>query len=201
MTELYTIGHSNHPTETFLGFLKQHGITALCDVRSHPYSKYNPQFSYPGLREEVKHRGIAYVFLGKELGARSNDSNCYVEGKVQYARLAQTPLFQTGIQRLLKGMESYQIALMCAEQDPLSCHRTILICRHLRNLGVTIKHILGNGDLETQQEAEQRLLQLLKIPSQDFFATVDQLIERAYDLQSQKIAYQIDSPPEEDTER
>jgi uncharacterized protein (DUF488 family) len=200
MTELYTIGHSNHPIETFLGLLKQHGITAVCDVRSHPYSKHHPQFSYPSLPTEVKRSGLVYVFLGNELGARSNDSSCYLDGKVQYARLAQTPLFQTGIQRLLKGLESYRIALMCAEQDPLSCHRTILIGRHLRNLGLPIKHILGNGDIETQQEAEQRLLQLLKIPSQDLFATVDQLIERAYDLQGQKIAYQIDSPQTEDTE-
>jgi uncharacterized protein (DUF488 family) len=192
MKELYTIGHSNHSLENFFSLLQQHGITALCDVRSHPYSKHHPQFSYQSLKEELKKHGIVYVFLGKELGARSTDSSCYKEGQVQYARLAQTQIFQEGINRLNKGMESYRIALLCAEKDPLTCHRTILICRYLRANDLTIKHILEDGRLETHHEAEQRLMQMLKIPPPDFFASLEQLLERAYEIQSQKIAYMRD---------
>lgn len=190
MKEIYTIGHSNHSIEKFIDLLKNQAITAIGDVRSQPYSKYNPQFNYEALKQVLKKHNIAYVFLGKELGARSQDANCYDNnGKVQYARIAQTEDFKKGIDRLNKGMASYRIALMCAEKDPLMCHRTILICRHLRADDMMIKHVLEDGSLETQQEAEQRLMELLKIPKQDFFASQEQLIEQAYDMQGEKIAY------------
>jgi hypothetical protein len=190
MKEIYTIGHSNHSIEKFLELLQKYGITAVCDVRSHPYSKYNPQFDYETLKQTLKKHDIAYVFLGKELGARSNDSTCYdSNGKVQYARLVQTSLFDEGIKRLNKGMGSHRIVLMCAEKDPLMCHRTILICRHLRADDLEIKHILETGYIETQQEAEQRLMEMLKISKQDLFASPEQLIERAYETQGEKIAY------------
>jgi len=191
MKEIYTIGHSNHSIENLLKLLKKHHITALCDVRSHPYSKYNPQFNKETLVSTLKDNDIVYVFLGKELGARSDDSSCYdSEGKAQYVRLAKTEIFKEGVNRLNKGMASYRLALMCAEKDPITCHRTILICRHLRADDMKIKHILEDGSLETQQEAEQRLMKLLKLSEQDLFATHEQLIERAYDMQSEKIAYE-----------
>ncbi len=168
-------------------------MTAVCDVRSHPYSKYNPQFSYESLKQALKTHNMAYVFMGKELGARSLDASCYSQdGKVQYARLAQTPAFKEGLNRLGKGIESYRLALMCAEKDPLMCHRTILICRHLRVDDMNIKHILEDGSLETQSEAEQRLMDVLNIPKQDLFASPEQLVEQAYDRQGEKIAYQED---------
>jgi len=190
MKEIYTIGHSNHSIEHFVDLLKKHDITAIGDVRSHPYSKYNPQFSYEALKPELKKHNIAYVFLGKELGARSDDPSCYnQEGKVQYARMAQTENFKKGIERLNQGLESYRIAMMCAEKDPLMCHRTILIARQLRAENMLIQHILEDGNLETQTEAEQRLMDLLKQSKQDLFATPEQLIEQAYDMQSDKIAY------------
>ena len=186
MKELYTIGHSNHPIEKFLDLLNQHDIAALCDVRSHPYSKYNPQFTYKSLKQVLKEHNIAYVFLGKELGGRTDDLSCYSEGKLKYARLAQTQIFQDGINRLYKGMASYRIALMCAEKEPVNCHRTILICRQLRAQDMEIKHILADGSIETQREIEQRLIEMLKIPQPDF--SFEQ-IEQAYDKQSQKIAH------------
>jgi len=188
MKELYTIGHSNYTIEKFLALLKQHDINALCDVRSHPYSKYNPQFTYKALKETLKKYEIAYVFLGKELGAKPTDLSCYSEGKVQYTRLAQTKMFEDGMRRLKTGTQSYRITLMCAEKDPLNCHRMILITRYLRADKLKIQHILENGQLETQYEAEQRLIEKLKIPQQDLF--FEQQIEIAYEMQSHKIAYQ-----------
>lgn len=82
---LYTVGHSNQSLEEFLSLLQKHAITAVADVRSYPYSKMNPQFNRETLSKELKECGIAYVFLGKQLGARSEDPSCYVEGKVQFA--------------------------------------------------------------------------------------------------------------------
>jgi uncharacterized protein (DUF488 family) len=123
---LYTIGHSTHSLEKFIALLKQQGITALCDVRSKPYSCMNPQFNRENLKRSLRENGIAYIFLGKELGARSEDPSYYVCGKVQYDRLARSALFQKGIIRVRSGMRDFRLALMCAEKDPLECHRTIL---------------------------------------------------------------------------
>lgn len=122
-----TIGHSNHPIERFIGLLKQDGVTAVADVRSAPFSRHNPQFNKDSLQQSLSEAGIAYIFLGKELGARSNDRSCYEDGRVQYERLARTDLFLDGIERVRKGAEQYRIALMCAEKEPLECHRTLLV--------------------------------------------------------------------------
>lgn len=187
--ELYTIGHSTHPIEKFIELLTQHSITAVCDVRSHPYSKFNPQFNRESLQKELREHGIVYVFLGEELGARSSDPNCYINGKVHYPSLAQSDLFHQGLSRLRKGMESYRVALMCAEKDPITCHRTILICRHLRADNIDIQHILEDGSIEKNSDSEERLLQVLKLPQGDLFTSVQEYIERAYDLQGEKIAY------------
>jgi uncharacterized protein (DUF488 family) len=192
MNELYTIGHSNHPIEKFIDLLSRHNIDVLCDVRSSPYSGHNPQFNREPLREALKGAGMQYVFLGKELGARSDDPSCYVDGKVQYDRLARTDLFQQGLSRLQKGMESYRVALMCAEKDPLMCHRTILVCRQFRSDGVDIKHILASGKIEPNNQSEKRLLQMLRM-QQDFFTSMDELIEQAYDKQGEKIAFVVHS--------
>lgn len=187
-SELFTIGHSTHAVDYFISLLKKHSINAVCDVRSHPYSKYNPQFNREVLKKELKRHNIAYVFLGKELGARSENPNCYIDGRVQYNYLVDEPSFQQGIIRLKKGMKQYSIALMCAEKDPITCHRTILVCREMRSHAKQIKHILANGGIETNLEAEKRLLNALGIVP-DMFKNTNECIEEAYDKQGQKIAY------------
>lgn len=158
--KLFTIGHSNHSIEVFITLLKKHSITALADVRSHPYSRYLPHFNQATLKASLLESGINYVFLGQELGARPNDTNCYVDGKALYEKIASTPKFTDGIQRLLKGAKNYTIALMCAEQDPIHCHRAILICQNLQKFNLDIYHILKNSDIETHQSLEERLLDL-----------------------------------------
>jgi uncharacterized protein (DUF488 family) len=188
---LYTIGHSTHSSEAFIELLSAHSVTAVCDVRSSPYSKFNPQFNRETLQKELKLHGIAYVFLGKELGPRSDDLSCYTEGKVQYSKLAETDLFHQGLERLKNGMKSYRIALMCSEKDPITCHRTILICRHLRLQEIEIQHILEDGTLENNRDSEKRLLELLKIPPTDLFDSEEDIIQRAYDKQSQRIAHTL----------
>ena len=186
---VYTIGHSTHPRERFIALLQRHDITAIADVRSKPYSRMNPQFN----REEVKialhAQGIAYVFLGKELGARSDDPSCYHEGKVQYGRLARTELFQQGLDRVREGAQKYRIALMCAEKEPLDCHRTILVARYIVAQGMEVRHILGDGRLEEHAALMTRLVRQLDLPDGDMFAAPDEVAQEAYRLQENRIAY------------
>ena len=156
--QLFTVGHSNHSIKTFIELLQRHKITALADVRSRPYSRYLPHFCQAQLKDYLEAEKIRYVFLGQELGARPEDQSCYVDGKALYERIAATDLFIEGIQRILNGVKKYRIALMCAEKDPITCHRAILICQHLQKHGLEIYHIKADGNLESQQDLEQRLL-------------------------------------------
>ncbi|MFA6240974.1 MAG: DUF488 domain-containing protein [Candidatus Hydrogenedentales bacterium] len=187
---VFTIGHSNHPLEAFIALLQQHAIACLCDVRSAPVSKYNPQFHRNSLVAALPEHGIAYLFLGKELGARSNDPECYVDGKVQYDRLAATPLFGQGLERVLQEAATRRIALMCAEKDPLDCHRTILVSRRLVERGCEVQHILADGALEPHAEAVRRLRRQLGIADADLFFSDEELDAAAYDKQGNRVAYQ-----------
>lgn len=186
---LFTIGHSTHSLKRFISLLKQQGVTALCDVRSTPYSRFNTQFNREGLKNELKAVGIAYVFLGKELGARSDDPCCYEHGKVQYDRLANTALFRDGLNRVQEGMKKYRIALMCAEREPLECHRTILVSRHLANLDIEVQHIHADGTLESHKSATKRLLRLHNLHEKEMFRSEEELLVTAYKLQEDRIAY------------
>lgn len=189
MDSLYTIGHSTHAAERAIELLRLHGVTAVADVRSRPYSRMNPQFNRESICDRLKSHGIAYVFLGRELGARSQDPSCYVQGKVQYDLLARTHLFQSGLERVIQGMAAHRVALMCAEKDPLSCHRAILICRHLVTRGLDIEHILDDGALEHHDEALSRLLKEHGLSETDLFSSRAEMIERAYAERGRQIAY------------
>ncbi len=187
---IYTVGHSNHPIDRFLGLLRLHGISAVADVRSTPYSRFNPQFRREKLQASLAGDGIQYVFLGEELGARSSDPTCYdASGRVSYARLARMPLFRKGIERLKAGMAEHRISIMCAEREPLECHRTILVARELAHDGVAVTHILADGSLESHQHAMERLATGLGLSAADLFGDPAERLERAYDLQAGKIAY------------
>ncbi len=192
---VFTIGHSTHPRERFIALLRQHAITALCDVRSKPYSRMNPQFNREELKEALLAQGIEYRFLGKELGARSDDLNCYENGKIQYDRLAETESFKYGLQRVLRGIrDDFRIALMCAEKEPLECHRTILIARHLVAHGVAIEHILADGSLESHDAALSRLARMINLREPDLVHSREELLADAYRKQGERIAYEIVEP-------
>jgi uncharacterized protein (DUF488 family) len=188
---LYTIGHSNHSQETLIALLRQHGVTAVSDVRSQPYSRLHPQFARERLRDDLRHAEIAYVFLGQELGGRSPDRDCYVDGKVQYERMAQTATFRAGIARLIEGADSYRIAILCAEKDPLACHRTLLVARELSRRGLPVEHILFDGALESQHQAEARLLRELDLPSDDIFRSRAEVLDEAYRRRGEVVGYRL----------
>ena len=195
---VYTIGHSNHPIEIFIELLQRHGVSALCDVRSHPYSRYVPQYSKEALKSALSSSGITHVFLGKELGARSDNPECYKQGKVQYERLAQEASFSEGIKRVIRGMEQYRVALMCAEKDPIECHRALLVARKLFEAGVAVNHILADGTIETQDAMESRLLVVCKLPEGDMFKSRKDFIADAYSIQGDRVAYQDEAMAQEE---
>ena len=184
--KVLTVGHSNHSPGKFVGLLQAHGVTAVADVRSAPYSRFNPAYNREALRSMLKSHGIVYTFLGRELGARTDDESCYDNGRVSYGRLAKTELFQRGIERVIDGASRWRIALMCAEREPLECHRTLLVARALENRGVEVAHILPNGRLEPHEQTLDRLPRVHRLPE---YLDRDYLIEKSVELQEAKIAY------------
>jgi uncharacterized protein (DUF488 family) len=186
---VYTIGHSNGTVEKFVRLLRLHAITAVADVRSRPYSRFNPQFNREGLAIELKKSGVDYVFLGQELGARSEDPTCYRDGRAQYSLIAKTAVFERGIQRLLAGMERFQVVIMCAEKEPLACHRSILISRSLEERSIRVRHILEDGSVEDHDSSLQRLLQMHGMQDTHLFHSRDELIAIAYEKQAEEIEY------------
>jgi len=202
MTEaVFTVGHSTQTVERFIGLLKQHGITAVADVRSRPYSRMNPQFNREDLKKKLREAKIKYVFLGRELGARSEDQSCYCNGQVQYDLLARTDLFQEGIERLKEGHLEFRIALMCAEKEPLDCHRTILVARELANAGIPVVHILYSGQAENHEDTIGRLIGMLRIPNSDMFREHSAVVSDAYERRGREIAYREEEPTVKDAEQ
>ncbi|HUS36313.1 MAG TPA: DUF488 domain-containing protein [Verrucomicrobiae bacterium] len=193
MADLFTIGHSTHSAEDFLKLLRAHRIDAIGDVRSSPFSAWTPQFNRTALEATLRAENIHYVFLGDELGARREEREVYVEGIARYERIAKLPSFQRGLERVRKGARKFRLALMCAEKDCLECHRTILVCRHLRR-DLNIAHIQENSTLESHRNAEARLMKEERIPQIDLFLSESDLIERAYDERAPKIAYRENEP-------
>ncbi len=186
---IFTIGHSDLPMVRFVELLHSNGVTAIADVRSMPYSRFNPQFNREEIKTALKTGKVDYVYLGDELGARRSEPECYVDGKARYDLIAKTPLFQEGLNRLKDGSSRFRIALMCVERDPITCHRTILVCRHLKEQGFTATHILDNGSTETTEALEQRLLKMIDLEGGDLLSSEKEALEHAYDLQGEKIAY------------
>lgn len=194
MNPVYTIGHSTMPFEAFSSLLREHRITAIADVRSLPYSRHCPQFTQAAFRNSLANNRVAYVFLGQELGARPSDPSVYSEGRVHYDRLAETPYFVAGLERVITGRQKFTIALTCAEHDPITCHRAILVARHLRLRGVEIRHILSSGRLEPHESLEDRLLAAWKLSNASLFLSRSELLAEAYAKQEDRIAWRGEAP-------
>ena len=163
MPHLYTIGHSKHPIEKFISLLKLHGIALVADVRTHPMSRFNPQFNRKKLEAELQEQEIKYVFLGKGLGGRPAGEQFYDEhGYTLYHMIAQSSAFKTELAELLELTKSARLAMMCSEEDPNSCHRKLLVGKAIidSDLDVTLQHIRANGAIELGGDAGQGLLDL-----------------------------------------
>ena len=188
---VFTIGHSNHSPEAFLDLLRKHEIDEVVDVRSSPASRHYPQFNHGVLSGALERANIDYVFLGGELGGRPADRSCYDEdGRVDYARLADTELFDDGIGRVVRAADERRVAVMCSEKEPLDCHRTLLLARELEQRGVAVEHILADGSAEKHEDTLNRLIDTLKLPRNgDMFRTRDDVIAEALARQASKVAF------------
>jgi uncharacterized protein (DUF488 family) len=158
---LFTIGHSNLELADFVSVLAGHGVQMVCDVRTRPGSFRHPQFNREALEGGLRAAGCKYEFLGESLGGRPSDPRVYrPDGHVDYALRRKSPDFLRGVERAIEFSRSQRIALMCAEEDPLQCHRFLMICPALIERGVAPVHIRRGGVLESQRDAEDRLLAL-----------------------------------------
>ncbi len=186
--ELFSIGHSIHTLETFVAFLKRYEVARVADIRSTPYSRFNPQFNRDSLAKSLVSQGIEYVFLGRELGGRPDDPACYENGRIRYDRVAATPVFQRGLEQVLHDAAGRKVAILCAEKEPLECHRTLLVAQALEARGVTVHHIRADGTLENHAAAMDRLLVMHGDPPQgELFGQHDDRIQRAIARQTERM--------------
>ena len=180
LVKVLTIGHSTLSYERFLELLRRANVTAVADVRTAPYSRQFPQFNREVLSNELRVDGIAYVFLGKELGGRPSEHQFYCDGVADYERKSRTAKFGKGLERVIEGAKKYRIALMCSERDPLDCHRCLLVGRDLAQRGVRVSHILSDGRVVSHAEIEDKLLELSGRNTDDLFAPRAERLAVAY---------------------
>ena len=194
---IFTVGHSAAEFSAFLGLLQRHDVKLVADVRSKPQSARHPHFDGIEMESTLRGAGIRYLFMGEELGGRPDDTKAYRgDGLVDYRSRRKSRAFQAGLERVLQETEKVELALMCAEEDPLSCHRFLMICPEIVVAGIQPMHIRKGGVIETQQDAEDRLLEAQKlgaVTSDSLFAfDRDAALEEAYAAQSEKFAFRID---------
>ena len=181
----------------FLNLLRPSDITLLIDVRSRPQSARFPHFDRIELEQALPTAGIRYLFLGDELGGRPDDPKVYrSDGLVDYRARRKSFGFRTGIERIQLELEKNDIALMCAEEDPITCHRFLMICPELTPLGIDPNHIRKGGVIESQRDAEDRLLRTIRfadVASDSLFSSDrESSLEDAYAAQAEKCAFRID---------
>lgn len=151
---IYSIGHGNKSIKDFIEELKSFNIEYLIDVRSKPYSKWNPDFNQETLSSILKNSNIIYVYLGNLLGGLPQDRKCYnEEGKILYDIVKDQPYFQEGLQRLITANEKkLKIAVMCSETNPSECHRSKLIGQQLLTHNISMNHIICIGKSKIQEQ-------------------------------------------------
>jgi uncharacterized protein (DUF488 family) len=187
--EVLTIGHSTQSFADFLQLLREAQVTALCDVRSQPYSRHVPQFNRETLKATLGGEKITYVFLGDELGGRPRTPELFSDGVADYEKMALSESFARGLDRVIEGARTYRIALMCAERDPLDCHRCLLVGRALKERGVTVRHIIGPGETVGQEDIEQLLLTMADRSHTDLFTPRQDQIAEAYRHKARRAAF------------
>jgi uncharacterized protein (DUF488 family) len=184
-TTVWSVGHSNHPLPRLFELLRAARIDAVADVRSAPYSRFAPHFNRDPLEMSLKTAGIRYVFLGDALGGRPNGDEYYDdEGHALYGQVAVTQWFNAGLDRLLDGAGRLRVAMMCAEEDPTHCHRRLLVARVLRERGVSVEHIRGDGRLEAEQELDDPQFALFTPPGAETWRSTQSVSPRRAQLSS-----------------
>ncbi|MEG0308560.1 MAG: DUF488 domain-containing protein [Clostridium sp.] len=200
--EIFTIGHSNYTVEKLIDMLRRYNIDCVVDIRGIPYSKYNIQFDKETIRETLTKEGFIYIYMAKEFAAnRENKISYYDEGYSDFEKVIYEEDFINGIERVRNGCEKgYRIAMLGAMQDPIRCHRSILVGRALRDNGFQVKHILDDYSLSSQEDMEQNILEKYfkdrKQMSIDSILgnepTEEELIEQGYRIANKEIGYRLE---------
>lgn len=153
---IYTIGYGNRSIEEFVELLQRYDMQFLVDIRSQPYSRYNPDFSKDALERRLKQASIRYIFMGDTLGGRPRDDTAYFEdGRVDYEKLAEKDFYQKGISYLHTAWnKQLRIVLMCSEAKPQACHRSKLIGKTLRKQNIEVAHIDETAAIKTQEQVD-----------------------------------------------
>ena len=195
LNDVFTIGYGNREFDVFVALLRRHQIEVLCDVRSTPYSTRYERYNRETLQQALRESAIKYLFLGGLLGARPSDPDLYVGGRASYEAMERSSMYRQGIERLEAGTELYRVAMMCAEKDPLDCHRAVLISRTLVRDGISVQHVGSDGALEPHGNLERRMLQHYNYVQTSLFDPLsDSLaLAEAYQRRGAELAYNIDA--------
>jgi uncharacterized protein (DUF488 family) len=190
--DLFSIGHSNIPAPRFVAMLRSAGAGTIADVRSIPVSRFCPWFSGKNLAPLLAGENMKYRKSGEALGGRPRDAGLYCDGIADYEAMAQQPAFKRGLDELLHEAAKHRVCMVCAEREPLDCHRCLLIARALAARGVTVGHILHDGTIEPHAATERRLIALAGPGGAggDLFATgQDERLAAAYRGRARAVAY------------
>lgn len=197
--DLFSIGHSNIPADRFVALIRDAGVTAVTDVRSAPYSRFFPWFSRKPLEQRLAAEGVNYLACGDALGGRPRDQSLYRDGVADYEAMARTAEFRNGLDSLGAGITKHRVCLMCAEREPLDCHRCLLVARALGDRGLATGHILHDGTVEPHAATEQRLLDWAKDGTATegdlFVAGQAERVAAAYRRRARAIAYRAKRSP------
>lgn len=201
--EIFAIGHSNYPYDKLIEMIKKYGIDCVVDIRETPYSKYNTQYNRESLRENLKSSGFTYVYMGHEFGAKRQTKESYNDdGYADFEKVIKEELFLKGIERITKGLQmGYKIVLLGAMQEPIRCHRSIMLGKYLNEKGFDVKYIMHEGNIVNQDYIEEDLLN--KYFSDRNQLSIDSLlgtdksreemIEEGYKLANKEIGYRTEN--------
>lgn len=198
MCRLFTIGYSGYGIADFINALRENKIRLLVDVRSMPYSSYYRSYDKDNLEKTLRKENIDYRHFKREFGGRQTDPQyCTKEGHLDFELFAQSPVFNEGVRKIIAALDGgYRIALMCAEKDPLHCHRAILIARVFHERGVDVSHLYPGKENERHSDLEKRLLSEYKLDDKQisFFDTdhtADEKLKLAYKLKNADMVSKI----------
>lgn len=187
--DLFSIGHSNIPAERFVGMLRAAGADAVADVRSTPSSRFCPWFSGKNLAPRLQQEGMLYAAFGDTLGGRPGEADLYCDGVADYEAMAKRGGFRSGLDRLIALGAQRRVCLMCAEREPLDCHRCLLVARALAERGLAVGHILHDGSIEPHVITQARLLALSGVDDDLFVTGQSERLAAAYRRRAGAVAY------------
>ena len=189
--KLYTIGYSGFSVDEFIMALKQDLIKAVIDIRSAPYSSYYEQYNKDNIKNSLKKHDIHYLFFGDELGAKPKDKKLYSNNVADFAKITNSAAFTNGCKRVMDGLNQFPVCIMCAEKDPINCHRAILITNSFRKIypEINILHIHSTSNVEQQESLDQRIMAKYNLEHEDLFMNFEERLNAAYLLREKDIAY------------